>query len=83
MTNQHAAEFLLEMKADIEEIKKIVSEPTETAELNHANARRRAQLESAIEDVIHTLQDHNMRHSARVSAALSKLQIALEDDIPF
>lgn len=83
MTNQHAAQFLLEMKADIEEIKKILSAPTETTELNTENARRRAQLESAIEDVIHTLSDHNLGFSARVSAALNKLEAAIEDDIPF
>ena len=85
MTNAHAAEFLLEMKADIEEIKKIVSAPTETeTELNTENARRRAQLESAIKDVIHTLQDHNLGFPARVSVALRKLGVALEDDdIPF
>ena len=83
MTNEHAAKFLLDMKADIEEIKKILSAPTETAELNIENARRRAQLESAIEDVIHTLRDHNLGFSARVSAAITRLENALEDDIPF
>ena len=85
MTNAHAAHFLIEMKADIEEIKKIVSQPTETeTELNTENARRRAELESAIADVIHTLRDHNLGFSARVSAAITRLEIALEDDdIPF
>ena len=83
MNNQHAAEFLLEMKADIEEIKKIVSTPTKTAELNSENVRRRAQLESAIEEVIRTLRDHNLGFSSRVSAAIMRLETALEEDIPF
>lgn len=83
MTNQHAAQFLLEMKADIEEIKKIVSAPIETAELNTENARRRAELEKAIEEALHLLNDINMRYSARVAAVITTLEVVLDDDIPF
>ena len=83
MTNAHAAHFLIEMKEGIDEIREIVSKPTETAELNTENARRRAELEKAIEEALHILHDKNKPFPNRVYGAITTLEIVLEDDIPF
>ena len=83
MNAHHAANFLMEMGDDIKEIKEIVSRPSETAEQNTENARKVAQLQAAIEETLHVLNDINTRYSARVSAAITKLEVALDDDVPF
>ena len=83
MTNEHAANFLMQMGEDIAEIKKIVSQPTQIQALNTDNAKKLAQLEAAVSEVLEALHDFNVPFSVRVKKAIDMLENATENTPPF
>lgn len=83
MTNQFAAQFLMEMGDDIKAIRKHIEAPGPTEETCTEQERRITELETAIGEAIHLLSDPNTPFPNRTFTALSRLQKGLEDEIPF
>lgn len=83
MNAEYAANFLLQMGEDIAEIKKIVSQPTEIQELNTENAKKLAQLEAVVSEVLEVLHDFNVPFTVRVKKAIDMLENATENTPPF
>ena len=75
-------DIIVQIAEDTAEIRKFLS--IDSLKEQHAeNQRRRDALEQAIEDALHTLKDPHTCHAARVYTAVTRLESALSEDIPF
>ena len=73
-------DLLVEVRDKVREIHNALCANNEPEKEENA---LRESYNDAIQDALHTLENPNLQHSARVCAAIPKLRALLEDEVPF